>query len=253
MQRDMIPTSVSKERSHGRSFFVFRTAWRRRITGLAGVLLLTAGWAWAQTPRKAPAPFDPVTAWRELRKRSLVALVTPWREAGPDAEQRRFIKAANDYLAALKDTSPRYRLAALYLRGRYYAHTRKLAAARADYDEVIKGLPAKTDEAEPWPPGMPNRTTVLVFRAMTFVDDGAEAILKELSAIPADAEPPLAHELSESVYGWAEELERANKFGPAIQAYEIIRRFHLWEGESENPQPRIELLRIQAKNQGQSL
>lgn len=259
MQRETeTDVRANRERSQERSFFVVRgRPWRRRLALALALALPVLGLQLAAAPPKPPPSPEAAglpARWRELRKDSLMAMALPILPGRSlSGEHKAFLKALNQFLADLKPADATYRAGGLYLRARFLLHAKDYVAARKELDAAIKLVPAlKHDEAQ-IPLGIPDLGTLRVLRALTFLADGPEAMLREIEAIPAKADIAYDPEAGSFLRNWGEELGKAGKYAEAIRVFEAVKKFHLWEDEADDPVRRIEVLKYQAKNQGVTL
>lgn len=188
---------------------------------------------------------------KELRKQSLVALALPPQATGIRAEHKKFLDRLTTTLKQVPDGDAGSKALVLFLRGQLQRHLQKFAAARADYDACLAASANLPVELAARQAGLPSANSLKAYRAMTLLEDGDEAVLRELEAIPFDPQAPFYHEVGDMLTAWAEKLVDTEKFKEAIRAFQCIERLHLWTDEADSPKQRIEMLRLQAKNRGQ--
>ncbi|MBN2451607.1 MAG: hypothetical protein JXR77_14560 [Lentisphaeria bacterium] len=189
----------------------------------------------------AQVPDDIRQEYREIRKSFfLVMPLSPEKDGQLRREITRFGSKVTAFIKAAETVAPRYQAAAYYCRGRLEIKLRRNQHARRDFDRCLEGM-AKPGET---PQGAPTEGAVRVYRAFTFLEEGHDAVMAQLAAIPTAAERARYYEVGRLVTAWADALADAEKEDLALRAYEFIRSNGLWEDEADDPQRKIELLRI---------
>ena len=197
----------------------------------------------------APARAELSNAQKEqfytLRKDFFVAMALPPRDGGKlRKEHRHYLKSLTSFIQSLGTNAVEPKAAAHYFRGRTFLRIRRPELARKDFDSCLELLAEAPSVETRSTSGLPATASIRVFRAFTFADEGAQAVLKALEDIPADDEKPRYFEVGGALNDWAEALADDGQVDQAIRAYQLIKRFDLWEEEHQNPDRKIELLRV---------
>ena len=214
-----------------------RMGWTRGLwLGVAMLLLSPHG-------SRAELTEEQQKAYRRLRRDYFLAIALPADKGKLRKEHHRYVKRVSAFIEQVGTASDGHKAAALFYRGRLMLHLRQSEKARADMDGCLTLLQDADDESER-PAGLPNETTIRVFRGLTFAGDGTGAVLTELEGISEDLPKPQFHEVGDVLARWADKLERQQQSAEAIRVYQLIKRFDLWEEESDNPQRKIDLLKL---------
>ncbi len=184
--------------------------------------------------------------YSQVRKDFFVALALPPREGSRRLrkEHDRYLKSVTAFMKAGGEASAPHKAAALYFRARVLLRVRYLKHARKDLVQclsVLESFPAADAKKAP---GLPTEATIRVFHAFTFTANGADAVLKELEAIPEEAGKPRYFEVGDVMNDWADSLADADRIDEAMRAYTVIKKFDLWEEDYQHPDRKIELLKV---------
>jgi len=228
-----------------RSFFVSPLV-KRRLLHISFISIILG---WSLT---AVEPMPLATQVRELRKQHLIMVALPPAKDGKISnEQRQYLKKLNAFLSGPATGDLTAKSMALFLRGQFYCAVKQYPLARVDYDACIRSAAeCKKTANGSWPSSLPSEITLRIFRALAFVDQGDNSMVSEMEAIPATEEKPLFHDVGEPLQEWAEKLADSGNYPLAVKVYSLIKKFHLWGDDPGEPDRRIELLKIQAKNLG---
>ncbi len=224
------------------------------IRRLGWLAVLLAGGGWTGAAETAADNLE--QTHRELRKAFLVAQALPPTSPKLRPEHLAFLQNSSRHLATLQADDLRHRpflLATQAARGMLLLHCGQLAKARDDFDAALAlyGDAPAAGQPEPWtvPLGTPNRATLRLYRAFTFVDAGPEAFINEVNALPETDFATGAEVLRERIAALAEHLAARQRHDEAIAVYGIIKKHGLWdEDRDRDPQRMIELLEIQKTN-----
>jgi tetratricopeptide (TPR) repeat protein len=214
----------------------------RGIKALAAVAAVLLGCAVARCDELTP---DQKLAYLDLRKEFFLVLPLPAEKNGRIRKEiRQYVSKLSAFIDAVEKTSPGHAAAAHYYRGRMGIKVRRFEKAREDFDQCLTTLAKLTEEGNALPRGLPTPCAIRVFRAFSFLEDGNEKIAEELEAIPEDAGKPQFHEVGSLITNWADALADAEQLELALRAYQIVKRFGLWEEEADNPQRKIDLIKV---------
>jgi len=184
--------------------------------------------------------------YRELRKQFFLVLPLPAKKGTKTRrEVKRYFSRLNHFIEETETISPGHAAAARYYRGRMDIKLRRFKTARKDFDACLRTLAELKAAGKPLPRGLPSACAIRIYRAFAFLPDGHEKIADELEAIPETAGKPRYHEVGPLVANWADALADSDQPGLALRAYRIVKRFDLWEEEADDPQRKINLLKVQ--------
>ena len=219
-----------------------RDTWKQRSVGC---LLLLLPCLLLARPAQSQVTDEQKAGYNALRKKYFVVLaLLPDAPGKVRKEHRQYVDSANKYIESLGDTNPLYKAAAQYLKARVLLRAKAYPLARQEFDTCLEVLDKNADSEVRRPPGMPTRCTVRILRAFTAGDEGHEnEILTELEAVPlAEDDPPKYDEVGRLLNKWADTMLYKEQLDQAARAYEIIRKFSLWEDEQDDPKRKLQLL-----------
>lgn len=235
---------------------------------LVAVLLLSALCAGLPSPLAAqdaagaapPASQTPEQSYRQLRKEFLISSSLPRADKGVREEHLQFYRRCSRVIETLAadDAAQRpYLIASLGIRGMLLLHCGQFARARQDFDAALALFPQPAEDgdktpADPaLPPGAASRDLLKVYRAFTFIEDGVEKFVAEMSALPDTDLAGGQDVLRRQIAALAESLAARERYDEAIAVYGIIGKYALWDTDKDqDPQRVMEILETQKKNRG---
>lgn len=188
--------------------------------------------------------------YRGLRRDFLVAVALAPRAGGVRREHGMYHRRASRFLADAPSEAHAAKAAVQYRRGRILLHCERHKAARRDFDATLKYLDAAGEE-ETKVGGVPRGDEVRAYRAFTFLGEGVAPMLAELRKIESPALRGQKQAIGKRLRGLVMELERKKRYAEAIRVYEEIARLDAWDGEADNPEKHIAILRAKMEATGQ--
>jgi tetratricopeptide (TPR) repeat protein len=216
----------------------------RKLTVRAGVLAFTATLVIAGGGARAQLPDELAGAYRELRKDFYVVMAL---EAAGDGrlrrEHRRFLRDASSFMRKLGDEHASHLAAATYLRARVLLKCRFFEDARTDFDACLQYLdrPAASGLRAG---GLPAESTIRILHAFTFIEEGTTRVLDRVEGVDGELPRPAYHDVGSLMTNFARALEDRERYDEALRAYTQIQRFELWVEEADNPQRKMDLIRL---------
>ncbi len=213
------------------------------MTCLFGAALLVAGTVFGQLNE------GQTTRYARIRKQFVVATtILPGEGKRPRKPHRRLYKELQKFLESLEPDNNPYHAATFYYQARLFLHMKMDKEAREKFDACLELISKLEKPDDDLPVDIPAVTTIQMYRALTFADQGHEAFVAEFEKIPEDAEILRYFDIGDRLYDRAAELAHDRKYDEAIRVYKIIKRFDLWEDEWQDPQKKINLLEYVKKH-----
>lgn len=225
----------------------FSTTVKRSLSLGAGALLCALFAQAFQADAAEPEQLegDAYRFYQTLRQQFYVAIALPPADQGIRKEHMIYYREATKFLDSLPEAMLRVRASVLYRRARIVLHCGRHQTARKDLAkamELLENAPPREDD-DTTVGGVPTLGDLKLYHALSFENEGQEALLDKLAALPDNAVQEHADTLRTLLIEMALELDRQEDFRLEIRVFQLIKKFKLATGDADDPDKHIALLR----------